>query len=1220
MDEILIKLSVDGTTGNVNIQATDSNLQKLIKTVKDADQATKNMSDSFVSSFQNMRNLGQGFEQAYGMLESVFGTGIKKAMEYELSLAKLSGVIRSGGKDNEVSAAGMAKSADQLSKSSMFFKTDILDVERYFLSFKNIGAGSIDEATQAAMGLTQVLGLDLRGATIALGKALDQGSEGMKSLNRMGLKLSADELDHVKNLEDEGKTYEMQSYILTLLASKYKDVAEEIQKTDAFKLNQAQKALEDIQKQAGTLQLLTVGPLLTGLSKMINAFDTLNPSVKGFTATTLELTIAFGILNSTGIGKSIMGILQYGVSINSMRANTAIATMQLGVLTEAQYAQASAAISAAAANKGFFASLGPIGWSILAVTAFATVWGMVSSKVDKTKQAMSDEEGELRKQQQEYKTLSEIIKDSTKSSQDRSDAIGKITSQFPEYIGQNKLDNLTESEKNKILEHGNELFEERIKLQGKKDLLTDISKKLAEAGFDRDKKKETLDQKNLKDDTEGGYQNKEVNKAWFGANSGEEVDYNNADEKYNDVKKDYDKLWSEINQPEKGDKTEDSAVKLLEETKTVNGKTNKAIDNYVKELTEIDKNLIRGSAIEKQVKARIKELGNSGGNGISGSNNYKMETKTELESLTQISDMYSAINKKWDEIDKVNVKKHGSVDNKKSLDQQQREKFSTAGELGKNIDSLMKDKVKNAEVNGESLGEDKIQVTKDKLQAMLSVMNEVDKQSEIWKQKGRGDFPVISKQKLQEWASEVKKTQNEIDKSEYDEGVKKLSNDEESISKRMEIENVGEVEKLLLKESYLKKELDLAKQYHQADKVAELNHKLEMLQLEKDAEAKKMLQKDRDVQYDLQISKAGRTKLAPGVTDDYSVEKLNEEKKYQDDLDALKENASLTDTQKKLLAEELEKTHQMKINDIKKKYYDDWLGELTGLSQLEIQGIQQTFEQIGAMANSIMSLQQKQGQEDANNYRTTENAKLAIQKTAALAAARTDQQKQKVEADYVVKQQKIDDDANAKGQDKIRTMFEIQKAVSIANAIISTYEGADKTLGAYPAPIGAILMAATIAAGLANVAVISSQQMPKFAIGGLPGAVLGFMARPQGFIQGPGSGTSDSILARISNKEFIVNATATERNRMLLEQINKGSFSSGGYAGNGSYLSSLTNISNVDTGTVNEIKALSDRVDKLSNNLIDMIGRISSQPVIIGDRECMKITQNGIGKMKRSKV
>lgn len=54
-----------------------------------------------------------------------------------------------------------------------------------------------------------------------------------------------------------------------------------------------------------------------------------------------------------------------------------------------------------------------------------------------------------------------------------------------------------------------------------------------------------------------------------------------------------------------------------------------------------------------------------------------------------------------------------------------------------------------------------------------------------------------------------------------------------------------------------------------------------------------------------------------------------------------------------------------------------------------------------------------------------------------------------------------------------------------------------------------------------------------------------------GSISGPGTGTSDSILARVSNGEFIVNAKSTSQNLDLLQRINKGlpAFKDGGLVG-----------------------------------------------------------------------
>lgn len=72
----------------------------------------------------------------------------------------------------------------------------------------------------------------------------------------------------------------------------------------------------------------------------------------------------------------------------------------------------------------------------------------------------------------------------------------------------------------------------------------------------------------------------------------------------------------------------------------------------------------------------------------------------------------------------------------------------------------------------------------------------------------------------------------------------------------------------------------------------------------------------------------------------------------------------------------------------------------------------------------------------------------------------------------------------------------------------------------------------------------------KKGFGSILGSILGL--KDGGHVRGPGTATSDSIPARLSNGEFVVNAKATRKNRAVLEAINSGSvasFAAGGYAG-----------------------------------------------------------------------
>ncbi|MND90921.1 hypothetical protein D3C80_830230 [compost metagenome] len=103
-----------------------------------------------------------------------------------------------------------------------------------------------------------------------------------------------------------------------------------------------------------------------------------------------------------------------------------------------------------------------------------------------------------------------------------------------------------------------------------------------------------------------------------------------------------------------------------------------------------------------------------------------------------------------------------------------------------------------------------------------------------------------------------------------------------------------------------------------------------------------------------------------------------------------------------------------------------------------------------------------------------------------------------------------------------KAMFAVQKAASIAQSIISIQTGIAMA-AANPFPLNLAAMASVAAATASIVGNIQS---------------VGLNLATGGYVRGPGTGTSDSIPANLSNGEFVVNASATKRNRALLEAIN----------------------------------------------------------------------------------
>jgi hypothetical protein len=128
------------------------------------------------------------------------------------------------------------------------------------------------------------------------------------------------------------------------------------------------------------------------------------------------------------------------------------------------------------------------------------------------------------------------------------------------------------------------------------------------------------------------------------------------------------------------------------------------------------------------------------------------------------------------------------------------------------------------------------------------------------------------------------------------------------------------------------------------------------------------------------------------------------------------------------------------------------------------------------------------------------------------------------------------------------------KALAIASATIDTYVSANKVL-ADPTPMPTVLRfalaAAAIVRGLVSVKKIVDTKLPVSGGGtaGSPGGqpanqppgLINVSARKMaqgGFVSGPGTSTSDSIPALLSDGEFVVNARSTQLFKPLLTAIN----------------------------------------------------------------------------------
>jgi len=136
------------------------------------------------------------------------------------------------------------------------------------------------------------------------------------------------------------------------------------------------------------------------------------------------------------------------------------------------------------------------------------------------------------------------------------------------------------------------------------------------------------------------------------------------------------------------------------------------------------------------------------------------------------------------------------------------------------------------------------------------------------------------------------------------------------------------------------------------------------------------------------------------------------------------------------------------------------------------------------------------------------------------------------------------------------------KAAAVAQATMNTYTGATRALKDLPVPFNFVAMAATITAGLLQVKKIVDTPKPaKMNTGGLVGGI--------------GTGTSDSVNARLSKGESVINARSTRMFKPLLSAINE--------AGGGSAFADKSSISTQSQGITGGVVKAFVVADEMTN-------------------------------------
>jgi DNA repair exonuclease SbcCD ATPase subunit len=188
------------------------------------------------------------------------------------------------------------------------------------------------------------------------------------------------------------------------------------------------------------------------------------------------------------------------------------------------------------------------------------------------------------------------------------------------------------------------------------------------------------------------------------------------------------------------------------------------------------------------------------------------------------------------------------------------------------------------------------------------------------------------------------------------------------------------------------------------------------------------------------------------------------------------------------LAEEENARYEKQLAD-EKKLTEDLLAEYEKRKKFRLTLRTITQEELAALDKAELE-ENKKKQEAIDNERVAGQMKVmsatknfALQSIQAQqAAAATEAEIEKQKTDNKLKEFELQKAGAMAALDAVAGLIDQNsvagKAIAVAKAIMSTYEGATKALGTYPPPFGQIAAAATIAGGLINVKKIISTNIP----------------------------------------------------------------------------------------------------------------------------------------------
>tara|TARA_R110002050_G_scaffold291078_1_gene445180 strand:- start:6463 stop:8586 length:2124 start_codon:yes stop_codon:yes gene_type:complete len=219
-----VKLRVDAREAVNAINQTNNASKKLNATLKTTSTRTG-------TATANIQRFGISFRSVVGPMVALTGalTLANKSLntfgKRQADLKVLASQLERIGSGGAEQLQQLKAAADELGDATLFSQDDFIESFNVLTSFRAIAVKSFTEVSEVAADIAQVMGTDVKSATVQLAKALEDPTRGLTALSRSGITFDPVQTKMIKNLVKSNKLLEAQALILKTVKGQYVETA-----------------------------------------------------------------------------------------------------------------------------------------------------------------------------------------------------------------------------------------------------------------------------------------------------------------------------------------------------------------------------------------------------------------------------------------------------------------------------------------------------------------------------------------------------------------------------------------------------------------------------------------------------------------------------------------------------------------------------------------------------------------------------------------------------------------------------------------------------------------------------------------------------------------------------------------------------------------------------------------------------------------------------------